>query len=214
MPNVSAAGSSIGIAALLLMTAACSAPDANPLAAYAGASTVPADAGTGDDSGSPQVDVRAVFAAVANEAYQSKSNGFAQASTAFPSAAAPGKLVTEWISKDALDAFLKINPNTTGSNVTLPVGTTIVRAVQDPSTMAITKLTLLVKGPPGYNPALGDWWFAETDPSGMPLPEGDAGYQFGIPWQAENCYSCHTPRNNDDFLFGISSAYHVQESSN
>lgn len=82
--------------------------------------------------------------------------------------------------------------------VDISVGTLIVREVLDGSG-AVTKLTMMAKGPAGYDPTLGDWWFAETDPSGKPL-SGDNGLQVG---RLMACHSCHVPRATSDYLFGV-----------
>lgn len=87
---------------------------------------------------------------------------------------------------------------TTTAAVDLSVGTLIVREVLD-ANGAVTKLTMMAKGPAGYDPTLGDWWFAATDPTGKPLP-GDAGPQVG---RLTACHSCHVPRATSDFLFGV-----------
>ena len=59
-----------------------------------------------------------------------------------------------------------MQPDATGSGAQLPAGSMIVRAVIDADAGAVARLTVMLKGPAGYNPALGDWWFAETDPWG------------------------------------------------
>ena len=67
---------------------------------------------------------------------------------------------------------------TTGSGVTVSPGTVIVRSVLDASGN-VSKLTLMAKGPPGYDPSIGDWWFGETDPTGaawrLSRPEAPSG---------------------------------------
>jgi hypothetical protein len=143
------------------------------------------------------VDENAVLAAVESGGYDS-SPALAQASTGYPSAVATGATIVEWISADALAAYQTIRPDAKGSRASLPAGTVIVRAVEDASG-AVTKLTLMVKGEPGYNPDLGDWWFGETDPAGIPLTD-DAGVDLG---KLTGCYGCHLARSTDDFLFGV-----------
>jgi hypothetical protein len=81
-----------------------------------------------------------------------------------------------------------------------------VRQVLEPDG-GVAKLTLMVKGPPGYNPDLGDWWFGETDPSGTPLTS-DAGVLMG---RLSQCYSCHLTRNDDGYLFGVPSSDRVTD---
>ncbi len=116
----------------------------------------------------------------------------------YPSVAAPGSFVDEWVSAGSYALYSQVQPDAGGSGVQMPAGTMIVRAVVD-SSDDVAKLTIMLKGPAGYNPALGDWWFAETDPSGVPLTD-DAGVLAG---RLSDCYACHVPRSGDDYLFGV-----------
>jgi len=94
--------------------------------------------------------------------------------------------------------YRAIHPDTTGTSVEIPIGTMIVRQVLDASGH-VTKVTLMAKGPLGYDPTLGDWWFGVTDPDGVPLSDA-SGLQLG---KLTACHSCHIPRSTDDFLFGV-----------
>jgi hypothetical protein len=158
-------------------------------------------ASRGGDAGSDdatEIGSDRVIASVSNEAYVT-SPDYAHATRApFPSTAAAGSSIDEWVTADAWAEYSKIDPLKPGSGAKVPVGTVIVRAVLN-AAGTTTKLTLMAKGPPGYNPALGDWWFGETDPMGAPLTT-DAGELTG---RLNECYSCHLPRANDDFLFGV-----------
>lgn len=93
--------------------------------------------------------------------------------------------------------YMKIHPEVSGSNMTIASGTIIVREVLDASG-ATQELTMMAKGPPGYDPTLGDWWFADTDPSGAVL-----GTSLG---RVAACHGCHIPRATDAFLFGVPAA--------
>jgi hypothetical protein len=64
---------------------------------------------------------------------------------------------------------------------------------------AVKSLTLMYKGPPGYNPDLNDFWFGVTDPQGVPVQENGKA-KLG---RLEECYSCHLGRSNDGYLFGV-----------
>lgn len=97
--------------------------------------------------------------------------------------------------------YRKIHPEQTGSGVTLARGTMIVREVLDEN-RRVTKLTVMAKAPAGYDPSLGDWWFAVTDPGGTPLVDG--GQE--LVGRLTQCHQCHLDRGNDDFLFGVPSA--------
>jgi hypothetical protein len=94
--------------------------------------------------------------------------------------------------------YRKIHPERSGSNVTVIPGTMIVREVLDAS-QQVTKLTVMAKGPPGFDPSLGDWWFAVTDPDGVPLVENGAP----LVGRLVQCHDCHDDRARDDFLFGV-----------
>lgn len=108
--------------------------------------------------------------------------------------------INVFVSKKEHD-FQKIQPESADSHVTMPAGTLIVRQVLDANGQ-VTKVTLMGKGPEGYDPTLGDWWFGVTDPSGVPLAD-DAGPQVGRLMQ---CHGCHIPRADNDYLFGVPAA--------
>lgn len=100
-----------------------------------------------------------------------------------------------------LASFRRIHPEQTGSGVTVSPGTVIVREVLDERAQ-VAKLTVMAKGPPGFDPSLGDWWFAVTDPRGTPLVE-DGALLVG---RLQQCHDCHRDRTRDDFLFGVPAA--------
>ncbi|MBS1122945.1 MAG: hypothetical protein H6Q90_5173 [Deltaproteobacteria bacterium] len=96
--------------------------------------------------------------------------------------------------------YQQIHPEQSGSGIRVAVGTVIVREVLD-AQGAVEKLTVMAKGPPGFDPSLGDWWFGVTDPQGRPL-EDDAGALLG---RLTQCHGCHDARAQDDYLFGVPS---------
>jgi hypothetical protein len=174
--------------ALMLTTAACSLVQAPQATDYGG-------------SPPPEVDAQLVLDRVANGAYRTSSQ-FTQITRApYASMAAMGAWIEEWVSAEGVEAYERVRPDQSGSGVTVPPGTIIVREVRD-GDGAVTALTLMCKGPSGYNASLGDWWFAKTDPSGVPLTSGE---DPAIPetGQVAACYSCHEPRAADDYLFGV-----------
>ncbi|HEY5945394.1 MAG TPA: hypothetical protein VIV40_07880 [Kofleriaceae bacterium] len=61
------------------------------------------------------------------------------------------------------------------------------------------RLTIMAKGPAGYNPTIGDWFWAVTDLNGTPIAEQ------GVPraGRIADCYGCHLPYASDDYLFGV-----------
>jgi hypothetical protein len=114
--------------------------------------------------------------------------------TALPSAA----LIDVYVNRQALAPYAAIVPESDGSGAIVPEGTMIVRAVHgDPG--GPQTLTLMYKGPDGYNPDLGDYWFGVTDTSGAPKVENGVE-QVG---RLEQCYGCHAERAADDYLFGV-----------
>jgi hypothetical protein len=60
----------------------------------------------------------------------------------------------------------------------------------------------MAKGPAGYNPAIGDWFWAVTDLNGTPIVEEGAPRAGRL----ADCYGCHVPRETDDYLFGVPAA--------
>jgi hypothetical protein len=121
-------------------------------------------------------------------------------SRAFVSAITPPTVdVDVFVDPVGATAYRRIDPGRTGSGATVPVGTQIVRAVLDDHG-AVAKLTMMAKGPTGTDPALGDWWFAETDPGGMPLTGDDGTPIMGA---VAACQTCHADRAADDYLFGV-----------
>jgi hypothetical protein len=156
----------------------------------------------GQDGGAPEVDMAATLAVIADAGY--RGDAFVHAvRKPYPSSVAQGSNIDEWITAEAFDEYELVAPDESTPGVQLPQGTMIVRAVVD-SDNEVSKLTVMFKGPPGYNGALDDWGYAVTDPSGAPLRD-DAGVLFG---RLSQCYSCHLPRSEEDFLFGVPSGDH------
>jgi len=145
-----------------------------------------------------EMDDTSVLAAIANGRYARTRAFMKVTSTGFASAVTTGSTIQEWVSTEGYGAYTAIEPDKTGSQSHVPEGTIIVREVRDADNV-VTKLTLMVKGPKGYNPALGDWWFGVTTPSGTPQTD-DAGPVTG---RLTQCFACHIPRANDDYLFGV-----------
>jgi hypothetical protein len=81
--------------------------------------------------------------------------------------------------------------------VNLTPGAVIVREVIQQG--VTVKLTVIVKGPSGYSPELGDSWFAVTEPNGIPLAQQGAP----IAGRLSQCATCHSLRWDDGFLFGV-----------
>ncbi len=117
----------------------------------------------------------------------------------YPTALGTGANINVYVSANGYVPYASITPEATGSGVTLPVGTMILREVLEP-TGAIKTLTLMYKGPKGFNPDLGDFWFGVTDASGRPVLDPSNVAKIG---RLTECYGCHTPRAGDGYLFGV-----------
>ena len=123
---------------------------------------------------------------------------FEPISKPYPSALTDTAAIEVYVTRTAAVPFSNITPDVTGSNAVIPEGGTIVREVLDANGVA-QRLTVMSKGPAGYNPDLGDWFFAVTDLKGVPVLED--GVQMS--GRIGDCFSCHTPRMTDDYLFGV-----------
>jgi hypothetical protein len=107
--------------------------------------------------------------------------------------------INTFVTGDLAD-YEKIHPEGMTASVRVAIGTTIVREVLGASG-SVAKLTVMRKGPGGYDPTLGDWWFGVTDPRGHPLDGDDGAPQLG---RLDACHSCHLDRgSSNDFLFGV-----------
>ena len=116
----------------------------------------------------------------------------------FPSAVADGN-INVWVSGTGAVGYAEVAPTLQHEGGQLPAGTVIVREVLDRAGDVQT-LTLMLKGPDGYNPELGDFWFGITDPAGTPLlDEATNEPRVG---KMEACYGCHVPRADQGYLFG------------
>jgi hypothetical protein len=157
------------------------------------ASDASSDGGSGQ-----QLDIVQTLAPIVDGGYRD-SVAFTHATrTPYPSTVATGSYIDEWVSTFAYAQYSKVQPDADDAGVVMPVGSMVVRAVVDENDV-VSKLTVMFKGPSGYNSELGDWWFAETDPSGNPLTD-DAGVLAG---KLTECFGCHVPRSDEDFLFGV-----------
>lgn len=97
----------------------------------------------------------------------------------------------------SVNTYRSIHPEETATTaMKMDVGTVIVREVLDANGQ-VAKLTLMAKGPAGYDSTLGDWWFGEADPMGNPTKMG----------RLTECHSCHVPRATEDYLFGVPRDY-------
>ena len=158
-----------------------------------------ADGGTGPTLAPEDV---AALARVANGSYRN-SIGFRLINEEpYRSEVARTSYINVFISIGGASSYSAIAPELVGTDAPVPEGTMIVREVLDRFGEP-EKLTLMAKAGPGYNPPIGDWWWAVTDPDGNPLPDSYGNPQAG---QMPECHSCHVPRRTDDYLFGVPAA--------
>jgi hypothetical protein len=148
-----------------------------------------------------QMDETAISASIANGAYRYSAQFTPLNRDPYLSTAAANTRINVWVTSSQFSAYSKIDPDKPGSGAKLSPGGMIVREVLT-ADGSVAKLTLMVKGPPGYNPALGDYWFGVTEPDGTPLEENGAR----LTGKLNQCFGCHIPRANDDYLFGVPAA--------
>ena len=120
------------------------------------------------------------------------------ASRVYISDLAPNPQIEVWIDRAAAPAYARVRPDARGSYVDLPEARLIVREVLTAG--KVGKLTVMGKSPQGSNPIVGDWWFAVTSPTGVPLVENGVQLLGKLP----QCVTCHDARGTaDDFIFGV-----------
>ena len=57
---------------------------------------------------------------------------------------------------------------------------------------AVTRMTVMVKMPAGYDPEHGDWWYADADSTGSIVKNRG---------RREECFSCHEVALETDYVF-------------
>jgi hypothetical protein len=142
-----------------------------------------------------EIDEAAILAQVAS--YRDSAR-FEQVSGSYASALNNSSFIEVYASRTSVVPYGAIDPGVTGSGAVIPEGGVLVREVLDTSGVA-QRLTVMAKGPAGYNPDIGDWYWAVTDLHGVPIVEGGIPRSGRVP----DCYGCHLPRPTDDFLFGV-----------
>lgn len=144
------------------------------------------------------VDDASILASIAGGAYRQGGRFQAVSGAPYPSAIAAQTNVDVFITAGDYAMYTRISPDQSGSGASLAPGATIVREVLD-ANGAVSKLTLMVKGPPGYNPMVGDFWFGVTTPDGTPVVDNGVT----LLGKVSACFGCHMPRASDGFLFGV-----------
>lgn len=110
-----------------------------------------------------------------------------------PSAAKPGVSIRLWVSSDAIDIYrgLAVDAETPTTEA-FPRGAAVVREIFAADGQR-TGVTATCRAQPGYNPGIGDLWFA-TRPSDDP-----AALEVG---RIDSCNGCHAGNQPTYGLFG------------
>lgn len=130
---------------------------------------------------------------------QHRGDGFVRVNDAPYASAVSQSRLNVFVSEFALPEYLETAPEHDDSEGMIPRGSFVVREIVDHAG-EVTKLTALYRGPEGYNPTSGDFWFAVTDPDGKVLVD-EAGKAMSGP--LESCSGCHSGRASSDYLFGV-----------
>lgn len=138
-----------------------------------------------------------VLPRVVAQAY--RGDDFVQVNAApYPSSVTDAS-INVFVSVDGWWEFLHATPDAEGMGKELPIGAVIVREVLD-DRGEVASLTLMSRGPDGYSPGHGDFWYALLEPDGFPHLE--AGEPL-IGRLEERCAGCHDERAGDGYLFGV-----------
>lgn len=138
------------------------------------------------ETGEPSVDEDAIVAEAVNYA------SFEQISAPTPSAHGLADTVVVWVPPEFAAEYRALDPEDPDDMASFAEGTLFVKEHLD-SEGAPAGMTIMYKGPPGYNPDAGDWWWAQADIDGTLNDAGMVGY----------CMACHSPREGADWVFGI-----------
>jgi hypothetical protein len=154
------------------------------------------------DAGAAQsptsVDEAAVLAGIANGEYRYNPQFVPVNRTAYASAVATTTKINVWVTSADAATYARVTPEASGSGVAITPGTMLLREVIG-ADGNIAKVTLMVKGPRGYNPTVGDFWFGVTQPDGTPIV-ADGTRQMG---KLDQCFGCHMQRASDGYVFGV-----------
>lgn len=143
------------------------------------------------------IGVESLLASIEDQRYREGFPWLKVNEVPFQSAVAPA-MIDVWVSGVGAQAYASVAPEHRVRGEDVPPGTLVVREVWNDAG-EVSKLTLMLKGPPGYNPELGDFWFGETDANGAPLEDEAGQPRLG---KLDGCYGCHVPRAEQGYLFG------------
>lgn len=122
----------------------------------------------------------------------------------YPSALNAANHLDVYVSQTGAFSYLAVDPNEgQGPAVQIPEETVIVRQVLDAETGRSKSFTIMVKGPIGYFPEGGDFYYGVFDVAGNPESENGVAMQGKL----ENCGGCHlVNRQQTGFVFGVPEA--------
>jgi hypothetical protein len=105
-----------------------------------------------------------------------------------------GAMMQVWLQPEHLAAYLSIIPSPR-PELEFPEGTLIVKEHLDlDNGAAVIETTIMYKGPAGYNPEGGGWWYAKLDADGEVLISGT---------DLPNCVDCHASAAASDWIYGL-----------
>lgn len=136
--------------------------------------------------------------ATSNQSYRESRYAMINAS-AYPTELSDTDVINVFVNESAASTYSQVHPESEGTGVRLPLGATIIREVLRDG--QLTKLTAMIKGPPGYFPEGGDYFYAVTSVDGSQILLDDQGAPLA--GRLESCGTCHAARMQDDFLFGV-----------
>lgn len=99
--------------------------------------------------------------------------------------------VIVWGTPEIAEVFASIDPNDPTQEVSFEPGTLLVKEHFDLNGVTIG-LTVMYKGPPGYNESGGDWFWARV-----------RGSEITHQGRVDFCLDCHRAAENTDFVVGF-----------
>ena len=143
-------------------------------------------AGESETVGEAGIDEDAVVAQAVDYA------NFEQISAPAPSAHGLADTVVVWVPPAFAAEYRAVDPDDADASAAFAPGTLFVKEHLDAEGTP-AGMTIMYKGPEGYDPDNGDWWWAQADVDGTLNDAGAVGY----------CIACHSPREGADWVFGI-----------
>lgn len=110
---------------------------------------------------------------------------------AFASAHGLADTVNVWVPSAYAEAYRAIDPDDPEASAELPAEALIIKEHLDADAQPVG-LTIMYKAE-GFDPERNDWWWANLDLDGTVNDGGMVDY----------CISCHEPRAQADWLFGV-----------